>query len=57
MMPLYVYILADLEVDFKRFFLLCLNFFFRYLVKRKCLCYTLIASTLTIFEVISWTMN
>ena len=53
MMPLYVYILADLKLDFKRFFLL----FFRHLVKRECLCYTLIASTLTIFEVISWTMN
>jgi len=33
MMPLYVYILADLEVDFKRFFLLCHDFFFRYLAK------------------------
>lgn len=33
MMPLYIYILADLEVDFKRFFLLYHDFFFRHLAK------------------------
>ena len=57
MMPLYAYILADLESNFKRFFFYTTIFSLGTLQNESAGAILRIARTLTIFEVISWTMN